>query len=117
MQKMDRKDLERKKLMDELSVAAMEKLNGGILRTLNTYAGFRFRKVEEVSVLFQENDEMEIYNSIAYLQQSGYVDIRETEEKRSVDVYDFDIEYLEIRLTPKGAQLLAFKINDVLVKI
>jgi hypothetical protein len=115
---MDKNDFEKKRLMDNLTVAAMEKLNGGILRVLNIYAGFRYRPAEEIFTLFLDgDDETGVYNAIAYLQQSGYIDIREKEGKTLVDVYDFDLEDLEIRLTPKGAQLLAFKINDVLVKI
>lgn len=114
---MDKRELEKRKLLDEIQAESVEKLNGAIMRTIGHIFGFRWRPVSELMVAFRGKDESEMYYSLSYLQLSGYIQIREKESKSSVDINDFDLEDVEVRLLPKGSQLCMLRIKDELVKI
>jgi hypothetical protein len=113
-----RKDTEKEALTREIHFSSIEKINGSILRVLGLQFGLKFERLSDVLVVFRDESESEVYEAVAYLHISGYVTLRERESKLSIDdVYRFDLDELDIRLTREGAHLLSTVARDPLVKI
>jgi len=112
---MNNHDLHKKKMMDEISVNDFTKLNGTIMRTVGTFSHPWF-KGSNLKIALNKDD-VEIYQSLDYLQQCGFIKVRVIDTKEEVEVYDFDLEEIEVRPSADGIKLLNFKKKDELIEI
>jgi hypothetical protein len=79
--------------------------NGRILRTINILSG-KDIKLKSIEFALSEIKNHELYESLFYLQDSGYIKIRNINSKIDIDIYDADPDDTEIRITRKGMELL-----------
>lgn len=59
----------------------------------------------------------EIQESLQYLQLAKYIDIRDSQTKKEIDVSEADYRYSETRLSEKGIRLAKYLIADEAVKV
>lgn len=111
------RDLNKKKIMDEIAAKDFSELNGAVMRTIGTVFNSRWFKASDLLVAFKDKDETDIYFSLDYLQQGGFIAVRSIESKEAVEIYDFDLDEVEVRLTNDGLKLLMFRKKDELIEI
>jgi Tol biopolymer transport system component len=114
---MERKSIDKKKLMEEIVANDFAKLNGVIIRSLGNILGPGWQRMSDLLIALRDKQQSDIYFSLDYLQQLKAIDIREKETKEIVDIYDFDLEDVQIRLTPYGVKLLMVTAHDELIDI
>ena len=91
------------------------KNNGAVLRTVNL---LRYQFVKMTDALYAtELDESAFLDSVNYLVESGYVQLRDAKSKVAVNISDKGIELIEGKLTDKGIKLLAGVITDELIDV
>lgn len=92
--------------------------NGRVLRTINILR-YKYNKLSGVCYALPYLQEDEILDSINYLQEAEYIELRHIETKAPVHsgLADNDYRELEAKLTAKGIQLLAGSIQDPVVKV
>lgn len=113
---MNRFDLNKKKIMDEITTNDFARMNGSVIRTIGTFAR-PWLKGTNIKDAFPQADESDIYAALDYLQQCGLISVRIIDTKESVEVYDFDLDEIEVRTTADGVKLLMMKKKDELVEL
>jgi hypothetical protein len=114
---MQQKEINKKKLMDEIVANDFAKLNGAIVRTLGNILGAGWQKATDLIIAFRDEDESAMYFSLEYLQQCGVIAVREIESQQPVEIYDFDLDDVQIRLTADGIKMLMCRKKDELIEI
>jgi hypothetical protein len=114
---MDREMLNKRKVTDEIVANDFAKLNGAVIRTMGNVFHSTWFKASDLKVVFRDKDEADIFFSLDYLQQCGAVAVRHIESKEHVEINDFDLDEVEIRLTADGIKLLMFRKKDELIDI
>ena len=113
---MKREELFKKKILDEMVANDFARLNGKIMRTLGVFAR-PWMKGNNLKDASEQEDDSDIYSSLDYLQQCNLISVRVVGSTDPVEVYDFDIEELEFRVTADGVKLLMMKKKDELVEL
>lgn len=90
--------------------------NGKVLRTINILR-YKYAKLTDTQYALDDIPENEFLDSVNYLTESRYIQMRDTISHTSGTLADYDIEQLEAKLTDKGIKLLAGKLKDELVDI
>ena len=110
---MDNKDIAKK-----IQAGNFTENNGRVLRTINVLR-YKYNKLSGIFYALPYLQEDEILDSINYLQEAEYIELRHIETKTPVlsGLADYDYRELEAKLTAKGIQLLAYGIQDPLVKV
>lgn len=105
---MDFEKIKREKFVDN---------NARVLRAVNTLHT-RYVKIKDLEYgLAPDISAAEISDCINYLNESGYIKLREVESKAEVlDLADAEIGRLEGKLTAKGISLLNGKISDPCIR-
>jgi len=114
---MDRNTVNKKKVIDEIVANDFAKQNGAIVRTMGNIFHSTWFKASDLQVVFRDKDESDIYFSLDYLQQCGMIAARHIESKEPVEINDFDLDEMEIRLTADGIKLLMVRKKDELIEI
>ena len=92
------------------------KNNGRVLRTINLLR-YKYEKLEEVKYALEDMPENEYLDSLNYLSEAGYIQMRRVTTKQIADIADVDYIKLEAKLTEKGIRLLAGKLQDDLIEV
>lgn len=109
--------MDKKRIIDEIAANDFSKQNGAVMRTIGTVFNTKWFKTTDLLIVFKDMDETDIYQSLDYLQQGGFISVRNASSKDSVEVYDFDLDETEVRLTNDGLKLLMFRKKDELIEI
>ncbi len=105
-----------KDALEKIKTGRFIKNNGRVLRTINILR-YKFEKLEEVKYALDDIPDNEYLDSLNYLYESEYIQLRHIKSKKSAELSDMDISELEAKLTDKGIKLLAGKIFDELVEV
>ncbi len=92
------------------------KNNGRVLRTINLLR-YKYEKLEEVKYALEDMPENEYLDSLNYLSEAGYIQMRRVTSKQIAEIADVDYIQLEAKLTEKGIRLLAGKLQDDLIEV
>ena len=92
------------------------KNNGRVLRTINLLR-YKYEKLEEVKYALEDMPENEYLDSLNYLSEAGYIQMRHVTSKQIAEIADVDYVHLEAKLTEKGIRLLAGKLEDDLIEV
>ena len=92
------------------------KNNGRVLRTINLLR-YKYEKLEEVKYALEDMPENEYLDSLNYLSEAGYIQMRRVTSKQIAEIADVDYIQLETKLTEKGIRLLAGKLQDDLIEV
>lgn len=92
--------------------------NGRVLSTINLlrekYNGLR--SVEK-AVSYDGIDRQAFKDSVNFLQEEGYITLRDIETHEAATLADFDYQGLEAKVTGKGIRLLGGGIEDNMVDL
>lgn len=107
-----------RELKQRIRAGAFTENNGVVLRTINILR-HEYNKLSTIAYALPHLQEDEILDSVNYLFEAGYIHLRDMGTKTPIvhGLADADYKQLEAKLTAKGIQLLAFGINDPLVKV
>ena len=105
-----------KDALDKIRAGRFIRNNGRVLRAINLLR-YKYEKLEEVKYALEDIPENEYLDSLNYLSESEYIQLRHTKSKQSAELADVDITQLEAKLTDKGIKLLAGKMFDELVEV
>ncbi len=91
--------------------------NSRVLRAINTLRT-RYVRIKDLEYgLEPDMNKSEIIDSVNYLNEGGYIKLRETGSRREVeDLADEEPERLEAKLTAKGIAFLNGKIDDPCIR-
>lgn len=92
------------------------KNNGRVLRTINLLR-YKYEKLEEVKYALDDMPDNEYLDSLNYLAEAEYIQIRHITSKQLAEIADVDYIHLEAKLTEKGIRLLAGKLEDDLIEV
>lgn len=102
--------------MDKIKAGRFVKNNGRVLRTINILR-YKYAKLSDTQYALDDMPENELLDSINYLSESGYIQMREISSHTAGTLADYDAEQLEAKLTDKGIKLLSGKLRDELVDV
>lgn len=108
------REMDKRKLLAEIESDEFAKLNGAIIRTVNML-GPGWHKVSDICPAFRDKSEAELFSSLDYLQALGAIQIQDRETKTLVDVTEFELSEVNIRLSATGIKLLRCVTNDELI--
>ena len=110
--------MDKEELSKKIRAGNAKANNGRVLRTINILR-FKFNKLQGIKYALDELQEDEFLDSINYLSEAGYIELRHTESKAIINTGLADHHYrdLEAKLTAKGIQLLAFCITDPMIEV
>lgn len=89
--------------------------NGRILRAINVLHE-KYVALSGILYALPEIDEDDLCKAVNYLDEQGYIRIREMQSKLQASISDVPYTELEAKLTGKGIQLLAGLLKDPAVK-
>lgn len=102
--------------MAKMRAGRFIKNNGRVLRTINLLR-YKYEKLEEVKYALEDMPENEYLDSLNYLSEAGYIQMRRVTSKQIAVIADVDYVHLEAKLTEKGIRLLAGKLEDDLIEV
>lgn len=108
--------MDEKTAVNKIRAGRFIKNNGKVLRTINIMR-YKFEKLSEVHYALDDMPENEYFDSLNYLFEAGYIQIRHIRSRQPAVLADEDIEQLEAKLTDKGIRLLAGRMFDELVEV
>ncbi len=107
------KDKEVKKIIVADSFA---RNNGRVMRNINVLCG-KWIRLEVIKETLSELTDYEVQESLQYLQQAEYIDVRHCTSKKEVDISECCYRDSETRLSEKGIRLAKYLITDEAVKV
>lgn len=102
--------------LDKIKAGRFVKNNGRVLRTINILR-YKYAKLTDTQYALDDMPENEMLDSINYLTESGYIQLRDISSKTPATLADYEAEQLEAKLTDKGIKLLSGRLKDELVDI
>lgn len=101
-----------------LSAENFIKNNGIVLRTVNILR-YKFNKLTGVHGVVKEDgiSESEFLDSINFLSEEGYIQLRDIASKASANLADDEYKRLEAKVTAQGIRLLAGGITDNMIEV
>ena len=110
--------MDKEEMMKKIRAGNFVANNGRVLRTINILR-YDFNKLTNVSYALPDLQEDEILDSINYLTEAGYIELRHIETKAPIPtgLADHDYRLLAAKLTAKGISLLAYGIADPMVRV
>jgi len=109
---MNKEDRIRKEVNDVIETNDFVKVNSGVMRYMVGAPGWV--KAIGITRLFEEG---QLHQALDYLQELGAIKVRAVDGKEPVEMCDFDIDEVEIRLTAMGIKLCNHKLYDELLDI
>lgn len=92
-------------MMHNIKQAHFRNNNAAVLRALNLLR-IRYERLSDVKYALNNIEEPEFLDSVNYLHEAGYVQIRRISTKEKALLADFDYTELEGKLTHKGIKIL-----------
>ncbi len=114
---MDKRHDEAKKVVDEIIANDFAKLNGAIIRTMGVIFHGAWEKADNLQLALKDKPEGELYASLDYLQLCGAIKVRVIDTIDEVEINDFDLEEVEVRLSDFGMKLWMKRKSDELIEI
>lgn len=114
---MGREETERKKLMSKIVANDFAELNGAIMRTISTVFKFRWFKISDLQLAFNDRHDDEMLESLNYLEKAGYLEVRDIGSKSKVEMQYAELEETEAVLTAKGIRLVKYFFTDSAINI
>ena len=108
--------MDEKCAINKIKAGRFVRNNGRVLRTINIMR-YKFERLSEVHYALDDIPDNEYFDSLNYLFEAGYIQIRHTKSRQTASLADIDIEQLEAKLTDKGIKLLAGRSFDELVEV
>ena len=108
--------MDEKTAVSKIKTGRFIKNNGRVLRTINIMR-YKFEKLSEVHYALDDMPDDEYIDSLNYLFEAGYIQIRDIRSRQPAVLADVDMEHLEAKLTDKGIKLLAGKSMDELLEV
>ena len=108
--------MDKKTAVNKIKTGRFIKNNGRVLRTINIMR-YKFEKLSEVHYALDDIPDNEYFDSLNYLYEAGYIQIRHIKSKNLATLADVDADELEAKLTDKGIKLLAGRSLDELVEV
>lgn len=105
-----------KSALDKIKTGRFIKNNGLVLRTIHLLR-YKYERLSEVRYALNDMSENEYLDSLNYLCESEYIQLRRIKNKQNVELADAEISELEAKLTNKGIKLLIGKVSDELVEV
>lgn len=105
-----------KTALDKIKAGRFIRNNGRVLRTINILR-YKFEKLSEVQYALDDMPENEYLDSLNYLFESKYIQLRHIRSKQPAELADVDLDELEAKLTDRGIKLLAGEIFDNMVEV
>lgn len=90
--------------------------NGKVIRAINILR-HEYTKLKSVRNVLNDLDEQEYLDCVNFLQQEGYIALRDLETKADTRLADARYSCLEAIVTGKGIRLLGGNINDDMVEV
>jgi hypothetical protein len=103
------------KALQAVSAADFKRTNGIVMRTIANVFSTRFFEVYELEAALKARniDDVEINESLDYLEGKGYIEVRHMETKNLVRLCDMDKDDIEIKLSSEGKLVvLSIKLDD-----
>ncbi len=92
--------------------------NGKVLLTINLLREkYNALKSVKKGVEYDGIERQEFIDSVNFLAEEGYIQLREISTKEDATLSDFDYQMLEAKVTAKGIRLLAGGIKDDVVDL
>lgn len=104
------------KALDKIKAGRFVRNNGRVLRTINMLR-FKFVRLSDAQYALDDIPDNEFLDSVNFLQESRYIQLRDLVSHQSALLSDTDYEELEAKLTDKGIRLLAGRQKDELVDV
>lgn len=109
---MDNKDMQAR-----IRQGRFVKNNGTILRAINIYR-YKYLTLTDLRYAVELTiPETDLIDSVNYLYESDYIELRHTSTKADTSLADTPFEDLEAKLSAKGIQLLNGKVDDPCIDI
>ena len=108
--------MDEKAVVNKIKAGRFIRNNGKVLRTINIMR-YKYEKLSEVHFALDDMPDNEYYDSLNYLFEAGYIQIRHIRSRQPAALSDVDADELEAKLTDKGIKLLAGRIFDELVEV
>lgn len=105
-----------KEALNKIKSGRFIKNNGRVLRVINMLR-YRYEKLSEVKYALDDMPDNEYLDSLNYLSEEEYIQLRHVRSKQPSTIADTDADELEAKLTGKGIRLLAGKLFDELVEV
>lgn len=90
--------------------------NGKVLRAINLLR-HEYIKLKSVQNVLTDLDEQEFLDSVNFLQQEGYIELRRLESKLVTKLADASYKELEAIVSGKGIRLLGGGVEDPMVDV
>ncbi len=97
-----------KEAFEKIRAGRFVRNNGRVLRTINILR-YKYEKLEEVLYALDDLKENEYLDSLNYLCELEYIQLRHIKSKQAAELADTKIVDLEAKLTNRGIKLLAGK--------
>lgn len=104
-----------KQMIQRIEAKEAAENNGKVLRAINILR-CRYNKLTSVEYAI-DIDHAGMVDSVNYLSEAGYIQLRHVESKAKVSFADTDFDDIEAKLTDKGIRLIAGKLTDDLVEV
>ena len=110
---------EREEVYHQVQAKRFITTNGIVLRTVGRMFKTRFFRFDELKVALSSYGlgEIEIYDSMDYLEGKKYIEVREVSTKRNVRLPDMEVAEVEFKLTSEGTLVALSIISDPGVEI
>ncbi|MEG0304344.1 MAG: type VI secretion protein [Oscillospiraceae bacterium] len=103
--------MDNKEILQRMEAGAFIENNGKVLRAINLIKG-KYIKLSQVRFALPTVAYDDVFKSINFLSEEGYMHIRSVETKENANIADFNLEDLEGKLSGKGIRLLCGDIED-----
>lgn len=108
--------MDSKEMLRKMRAAEFRRNNGMVLRTINLLRHEYMRLASALDVLKSELDERDFWDCINFLQEAGYIILRD-ETHTPVELADArDRGCLEARLSALGIRLMGGEIHDKMIE-
>ena len=109
--------LENKEIQDRIRQKKFFRNNGVVLKGINLLRT-QYIKLSELKYALEPTmTESELRDSINYLSESGYINMRNTENKQFTTLADCDFESIEAKVSADGIKIIACVKSDECIDV
>lgn len=109
--------MENREMQNRIRQSKFIRNNGAVLRAANVLR-IKFIPITDLRYALAESvDEPELIDSINYLAEGGYLELRNIRSREPAELADVPPEDIEVKLTADGIRLLAGKKRDDCIEV
>ena len=108
---------DKRRILEEVETDNFARLNGAIIRTIAVIFHSGWENGQNIRAAFKDKQESDIYSCLDYLQLCGAVKVRVSNTKDEVEINDFELDEVDIRLSDYGIKLYRGVKKDELIEI